>query len=76
MKHMTDTKLMVMVILTFTITWLIMGTLVFLLSDLSFKTSLTEPGVGFFMVVFGWIPSVIVYNDLTREDLMERIKNG
>lgn len=73
---MKNTKLMVMVILTFTITWVLFGTLVFLLSDLSFKASLTEPGTGFFMTVFGWIPSVIVYNDLTREDLMERIKNG
>ena len=73
---MKNTKLMVMVILTFTITWVLFSTLVFLLSDLSFKACLTEPGTGFFMTIFGWIPSVIVYCDLTREDLMGEIQNG
>lgn len=68
---MKNTKLMVMVVLTFIATWVLMGTLVFLLSDLSFKDSLKEPGIGFFMLLFGWIPSAIVGYDLD-----ERLKNG
>ncbi len=68
---MKNTKIMVMVVLTFIATWVLMGTLVFLLSDLSFKDALKEPGIGFFMLLFGWIPSVIVCYDLD-----ERLNNG
>ena len=60
---MKNTKLMVMVVLTFIITWVLLGTLSFLLSDSSLRDCLTENGLIFFLIMFGWIPSVIVGYD-------------
>ncbi len=68
---MKNTKLMVMVVLTFIITWVLLGTLSFLLSDSSLRDCLTENGLIFFLIMFGWIPSVVVgcdYNEKLNKE--------
>jgi len=64
---MKNTKIMVTTLLTFILTWVLLGTLCFLLSDSSFRDSLTQDGLIFFLIMFGWIPSVIVGCDLNEK---------
>ena len=46
------------------LTWLTIGSLVCILSDLPWKAAMTQPGTLAFMVIFGWIPAVIVGSDI------------
>ena len=64
---MKTTKIMLAVIATFLITWLTLATLAYLLSSVTdFKTCATNNGTIMFMLIFGWIPSVIVGCDLDK----------
>ena len=62
---MKSTKIMLAVLAVFILTWMIVGLIVFLLSDgFSYKQCMTHGGTIFTMLLVGWIPVVIVGNDL------------
>lgn len=61
---MKRTTIMLAVIATFLITWCLSATIGTLLSDTPFKECMTHGGTIMFMMMFGWIPSVIVGVDL------------
>ena len=67
---MKSTKLMLAVIATLLTTWIVMGLIGYLLSDLSFRDCLTHGGTLMLMMIIGWIPASIVGYDLD-----ERYKN-
>lgn len=64
---MKTTKIMLAVIATFLITWCVMGTIGYLLSDLSYKACMTDSATILCMLFFGWIPCVIIGADLDNE---------
>jgi len=64
---MKNTKIMLAVLATLLITWLAMGTLVWLLSNISFKSSLTNSGTLFLMLFIGWIPALVLGYDLDNK---------
>ena len=57
---------MLAILATILITWCVIGTIGYLLSDLSFKQSMTNGGTLFFFILFGWIPCIIVGADLDK----------
>jgi hypothetical protein len=60
-----STKILVGTLVTFTITYLLVTLICYLLSDATtFKACATNGGVLMFMLVFGWIPSAIVGYDI------------
>jgi hypothetical protein len=61
---MKNTKIMLAAIATFLLTWLFLGTIGYLLSDCYFEYCMTHPATLMIMLVFGWIPSVVVVDDL------------
>ena len=61
---MKSTKIMVAVIAAFLITWTVIGLIGYLLSDGTYKECMTKEGTLIFMLIFGWIPSVILGIDL------------
>lgn len=62
---MKRTIIMLSVIGTFAATWLLIGTVGYLLSDdVLFKEVMRHPIVLGIMFTIGWAPSVIVCNDL------------
>ena len=62
---MKATKIMLAFIGTLLLTWLFLGTMNYLLSgDLTFRESVAHGGIGMMMLIFGWIPSVVVSIDL------------
>ena len=63
---MKTTKIMVAVIAAFLITWTVIGLIGYLLSDGTYKECMTNGGTLMFMLIFGWIPSVIVGADLNE----------
>ena len=63
---MKTTKIMLAVIATILITWCVMGLIGYLLSDLSYKECMTHGGTLMFLLVFGWIPSIIVGDDIYK----------
>lgn len=63
---MKQTKIMLAVIATFLTTWCVMGLIGYLISDDTFKQSMSSGGTFFFMILFGWIPSIIVGADLDK----------
>ena len=63
---MKSTKIMLAVIATFFITWCVMGLIGYLLSDASYKECMTHGGTLMFLLVFGWIPSIIVGDDIYK----------
>jgi hypothetical protein len=67
---MKSTKIMLAVIATLLITWCVIGLIGYLLSDLSYKDCMTHGAAMFCMILFGWIPAIIVGGDLD-----ERLKN-
>lgn len=64
---MKATKIMLAVIATFLITWLVIGTIGWLLSDLSLKESMTHGGTLMILMLVGWIPAVIVGADINEQ---------
>ena len=63
---MKSTKIMLAVIATFLITWCVMGLIGYLLSDASYKECMTHGGTLMFLLVFGWIPSLIIGDDINK----------
>jgi hypothetical protein len=64
---MKTTKIMLAVIATFLLTWVSLSIIAYLLSSVTdFKTCATNNGTIMFMLIFGWIPSVIVGCDLDK----------
>ncbi len=61
---MKSTKLMLAAIATLLITWCVMGTIGWCVSDLSFRDCLTHGGTLMLMMIIGWIPAIIVANDV------------
>ena len=62
---MKSTKIMLAVLAVFILTWMIVGLIGYLLSDgFSYKQCLTHMGTVFTMLLIGWLPAVIVGNDL------------
>jgi len=58
---------MLAVLATFLITWNVIGMIGYLLSDISYRECMTHGGVLMLMLIFGWIPSVIVGADLEKK---------
>lgn len=63
---MKSTKIMLAVIATFIITWLTLGLFFYILSDMTYKESISNPGIAVMMLFIGWIPSLIVGYDLDQ----------
>lgn len=65
---MKGTILMLGFLGTLLITWLCLSTLTYLCMESgTFREAATSGGIGFFMVVLGWIPSLIVCIDLEEK---------
>lgn len=60
---MKSTKIMLVVLSTFIVTCFLVGLIIYLLSNLSYKESINNSGTFFIMLIIGWIPSVIVACD-------------
>jgi hypothetical protein len=54
---------MLAAIATFLTTWIVLGLIGWCVSDLSFKDCMTNGGTLMFLLIIGWIPSVIVAYD-------------
>jgi hypothetical protein len=63
---MKSTKIMLAIIATLLITWCVIGSIGWMLSDLSYKESMTNSGTLFCMLIFGWIPCIIIGSDLNE----------
>ena len=55
---------MLAVIATLLTTWIVMGTIGWCLSDLSFRDCITHGGTLMLMLIVGWIPAIIVGDDV------------
>lgn len=64
-KIMKSTKIMLAVIATFIITWMSLGLIIYALSDMTYKESLTSSLMGSIMLFIGWVPALIVGADLS-----------
>ena len=58
---------MLAVVATFLITWCVMGLIGWMLSDLSYRECMTNGGTMFCLLLFGWIPAVIVAADIDKQ---------
>ena len=65
-KQMKSTKIMLAVIATILLTWCVMGLIGWMLSDLSYKECMTHGATLMLMLVFGWIPCIVVGADLDK----------
>jgi hypothetical protein len=63
---MKATKIMLAVIATFIITWLTLGLIFYVLSDMTYKESISNAGIAYTMLFMGWIPALIVGADLDQ----------
>jgi len=61
---MKSTKIMLACVAVFIITYLVLSTVGYLLSDYTFKQVAGSPAIIAIMVIVGWIPSVVVGVDL------------
>jgi hypothetical protein len=64
---MKTTKIMLAVIATFLTTWCVMGLIGYLLSDSSYRECMTHGGTLMLLLIFGWIPSVIIGYDMDNQ---------
>jgi hypothetical protein len=64
---MKTTKIMLAVIATFLTTWCVMGLIGYLLSDASYKECMIDGATLMFLLIFGWIPSVIISYDMNEK---------
>ena len=58
---------MLAVLATVLITWCVMGLIGWMLSDLSYKECMTHGGTLMCMMLFGWIPSIIIACDIDKQ---------
>jgi hypothetical protein len=63
---MKSTKIMLAVIATILLTWCVMGLIGYLLSDLSYKQCMTHGATLMLMLIFGWMPAIILGDDLDK----------
>lgn len=64
---MRDTKIMLAIVGTILATWTFISLIGFMLSDASLRECYAHGGTLMLMLVFGWIPSVVVANDLIKK---------
>jgi lysozyme family protein len=62
---MKSTKIMLAVIATTLITWIVIGLIGWMFSDLSFRDCMTNGGTIMIMFILGWIPASIVGYDVS-----------
>lgn len=65
---MRNTKTLLATVGTFIITYLFLSTIVYLMSELTFKESSTSMVTAIIAMIFGWIPSVFVAIDLEDQN--------
>jgi hypothetical protein len=65
---MRNTKILLATVGTFIITYLFLSTIVYLMSELTFKESSTSGITAMLAMIFGWIPSVFVALDLEDQN--------
>jgi hypothetical protein len=63
---MKSTKIILAVLATLLIVWCTIGLIGWMLSNLSYKECMTHGGTLMLMLIFGWIPSIIVGADLDK----------
>jgi hypothetical protein len=61
---MKSTKIMLAAIATLIATWTLFSLIGYILSDMSLKECYTNTGTIICMMMFGWVPSVIIAYDL------------
>lgn len=62
---MKSTTIMLATVATFVLVWLMFATGLYLLDgDISFRDAMKDPFTMIFMIVVGWIPCIIVGQDL------------
>jgi hypothetical protein len=64
---MKATKIMLAVIATFIVTWLTLGLIFYVLSDMTYKESISNAGIAYTMLFIGWVPALIVGADVDNE---------
>jgi hypothetical protein len=64
---MKSTKIMLAIIAILIITWCVIGLIGWILSDISYRECMTHGGTLMCMMIFGWIPAVILGADLNDE---------
>jgi hypothetical protein len=64
---MKSTKIMLAVIATLISTWTLMSLIGRMLSDASLRECYTHGGILMLMLIFGWIPAVIIGADLNEQ---------
>ncbi len=60
-------KIMLAFIATFLITWCVIGLIGYLLCDITYRECITHTGIICIMLLFGWIPAVIVCADVGKK---------
>lgn len=63
---MKATKIMLAMLATLVITWLTIGLLFYVLSNMTYKESISNAGIGYMMLFIGWVPALIVGADLEQ----------
>lgn len=63
---MKSTKIMLAVIASLIITWLTLGLLFYILSDMTYKECISNCGIGYTMLFIGWVPALIVGADIEQ----------
>jgi len=58
---------MLVVIATFIITWLFLGLIYYVTSDLTYKQCISSGYTVLWLVIIGWVPAVIVGIDLDEK---------
>lgn len=64
---MKASKMMLAVVATLALTAMTFGLIGYLLSDLTYKQCMQHGAVWMTMLIFGWIPSVVVAMDLDEK---------
>jgi Na+/proline symporter len=64
---MKSTKIMLAVIATLISTWTLMSLIGWVLSDTPLRECYTHGGILMLMLIFGWIPAVIIGADLNEQ---------
>lgn len=64
---MKPTKVMLSFMITYLLTWLVLGGIGWALSDMTYKQILTDQPLVVFMVVLGWLPAVVVGFDVDEK---------
>lgn len=64
---MKSTKIMLAIIATLLSTWTVISLIGWILSDLTLKECYTNMGTILVMLIFGWVPSFIVFFDLEEK---------